>query len=139
MKIACLISAALPSLSLSIFMDSFPESGRPLASKQLFFFFNIGVLLFMVYIGLGLSKFEDYVIKLVNWACPISAFAVGAAGTMLLFGLKTMSMSLFSPLSLVVVRSDVVSRKVDHALFSLLKSTNSLVKMDAKLGRQRKV
>ena len=96
----------------------------------------------MLGLVLNLANVDDYKIVLMERFRPIfvSNLASGSISNLLFFGFKNMLQSFRSKGSLVVVKSDVISVKVDQDTFRFMRAAHSLVHRGGResKGRRRK-
>jgi hypothetical protein len=119
--------ALAPVLLASCFLDAIPEGkSRRYGSRALSVANILGLSTVMVSVTLQWRPFDDVQLKLLRWSATFSTIAVSAMGNLLIFAVRNLAFGFHHPDSLVFERSDLVSIKMEPALFAFLKLSHAL-------------
>jgi hypothetical protein len=121
-------SLLLPQSLLAMFMDAYPEAGRP-ANSRLYFAFNLaGICAFQAGIAFSKMPLEDQTFEvLAGKPIKVTSIASTCLINIAIFGVKNLVSSLRNPGSLAVVKSPLRSKQLPLHLFRLAEKAHALL------------
>ena len=138
-KLAVLGIVGPVALGSSAIMDATPEKVRRVASLVFFFcnVFVVGTLFLMV--NFEAAEFDDLQIPVLGvWTVSFVSITNGSLASLAPFAAKNFLQNLFKPGPLVVIRSPVVSVKLDYLVYETLLAANNLIVSEAAAGSGKK-
>ena len=137
-KVAAMIFIAPPVLFASSFMDATPEKSRRISSLAGFSMcvLMLSVFFSMLNIGLG-SDQVDMQFMIFERSFGLSSIANGSLGSLFPFAAKNLLQNLLRPGSLVVVKSPIVSVKLEHRVYQVLCAANGLMVAETLPGNSK--
>ena len=130
-SILCVVGC-LPSLALVPFLDATPEAFRVKVSRV---FFGLDVCTLCAWVALiqaGVMKNDEASQALLEFQYSATDQALTAITNLLIFGVKNLVMSMWSPGSLVITKSTVVSVRIPEELANANRDVHADVVLAAK-------
>ena len=122
----------LPTFMAAGCVDAFPEKGRVKFSRT-FFIGNLSVLfMYFLVITSGASAMTEQTFRIFGRSFTLTSVAVGSISSLVPFGAKNLVMSLLKPSALAVLKSDIVSVKLDKDVFHVVQAAYRLFMFEGK-------